>query len=1503
MKKIRILKMPLWLFITLATLLTIFIVFGIIILNAIIQFRKPVKTNPVIMDVKVDSVEIITDKEQITLELDEEYKIEYVVYPVDAVNKNVSFESNNETVASVDATGTVKAISGGVATITIITQDGNYTDSIVIIVNKDYTPTDIDPIEVINEVVSSINLSKLIVNDLIDINLDEELTINYEENPDVYMSWEVSDSNILSIENIDGAVNFIPLSTGNVTIYLTLTYLDKVVTKEYNVSINDEAISTNPSILSVDIIGNLEFFEKESVNTNDIKLMIKYSNETIKVISLYEYDSNIEFDTNVADCECVEGNIANKTLIVHYTDEYDNSLDVNIDYVVKKICTESLTITGVNEYYATGEELVITNIHAIMNNGEERDINLSDTTNNISTLDMNVAGEKTLIIEYLCKKIEIKFTVLDVIYRIIGLKSYYDINEVIDYTNVYLEKVINNVSTKIYLNTIYNDSELLALIDTSSAKVISFEIEYEGNNYYFGTITVKELKKIIDCKVNNLKDSIYINSIIDVNNLAFRFIYDDNSYIDKTYQEIKDNISGSFDTSTIGKKTLTINYEENVIEISYDVTYYKLDGYSIHNLNKFYLLNEGINYNEAYITLICNDATFTQDFYSDSFVISDIKTNEYGNFVSTITIHTDYLENDVIIEYNYSVINPISVNTDSYSSFGSNFKFYVNVDKKYYRDNYNLVVSGNSSYHVNSVTKNDSGNFEVDVTLEAGKSKATVYCTLEGSGSVVSVAIKRIYVTDTNITYNISGGSGYRLVGTSVVLELSATYNGAPLGSKEYDALSFTWSGSGITVDPVNPRRVTVSSNNSGSIEVTVTVSDGSRTKDIKTKVNYCNQPITNLGFVLGTKTFGIGKEYVLASKYLANPLTQTNPKTMTYNFEVFGSSEINKDDLVFYVSEEDKNIANFINNTLNVYEDGYVTLYVTTRDAINLGYTDSKYIGIYIGSWRVRCIGNSLYVSNFNQLKFALYNNYKVVLDSNIMYGPEVMDIVTDKTTGVVSRTLKPNYSNITAISALNSHLNKIDSTWNTKYIKNIALLNGRTPNIKLNVVCDITNDIYGNGYTIDLSQYTTLSQALTDTNPPFFSGPLKFLEALSIVRVYGQDDIGFLVHDNVTIDNVTLQNCDTGYLRVNNKLDYSRLNKVGTVVEVVGDNVSITNSRLLNGRNIIRSFGGDNNELIHVNISKCIISNAREYLIKIGANESIHTDTVMMYDGVETKVTDFYTKYGMKMDRVSKNIYKGIPGNDSLLFESSSPYLTDEDGMNYEPRDYSNINSSYFVSNYLKVDLTLANSVLERSGFFAICLESCFSGPVLGGYQYAPKDIDLGLGGFDYNGIYDINETSYAAILRLVGDVRIYNWKDIDEFDSSTIMEQISNAQALLKLVGEDTKFEFNIKEILSNVAPTDPTIIASIDGKTYAHGGIIFYGGGKNYHILDTSNYTGYGLSTHNISMNQMGDSTFVKCIPWVAGREPFRFVMYDSNSTLSYELQEELYRTNQAYSNIN
>ena len=65
-----------------------------------------------------------------------------------------------------------------------------------------------------------------------------------------------------------------------------------------------------------------------------------------------------------------------------------------------------------------------------------------------------------------------------------------------------------------------------------------------------------------------------------------------------------------------------------------------------------------------------------------------------------------------------------------------------------------------------------------------------------------------------------------------------------------------------------------------------------------------------------------------------------------------------------------------------------------------------------------------------------------------------------------------------------------------------------------------------------------------------------------------YGQDNIGFLVEgDNITIDNITLKNC-------NNVSDLSNLDWAGTVLEVYGDNITVKNSQIMNGRPIRSSL-----------------------------------------------------------------------------------------------------------------------------------------------------------------------------------------------------------------------------------------------------------------------------------------------------------------------------------------
>ena len=62
------------------------------------------------------------------------------VQPDDATNKDVTWASSNSAVATVDATGNVKAVGAGTANITVTTQDGRFTATCTITVEKPYTP-------------------------------------------------------------------------------------------------------------------------------------------------------------------------------------------------------------------------------------------------------------------------------------------------------------------------------------------------------------------------------------------------------------------------------------------------------------------------------------------------------------------------------------------------------------------------------------------------------------------------------------------------------------------------------------------------------------------------------------------------------------------------------------------------------------------------------------------------------------------------------------------------------------------------------------------------------------------------------------------------------------------------------------------------------------------------------------------------------------------------------------------------------------------------------------------------------------------------------------------------------------------------------------------------------------------------------------------------------------------------------------------------------------------
>lgn len=96
-------------------------------------------------NISVQSVSIDTDSEEI--KVGDTYQINYSILPESATNKNVTWSSSNNNVATVDGNGLVTAIAEGTAAISIETEDGNFEDEMNIIVSP-ITSVEITDLEV-----------------------------------------------------------------------------------------------------------------------------------------------------------------------------------------------------------------------------------------------------------------------------------------------------------------------------------------------------------------------------------------------------------------------------------------------------------------------------------------------------------------------------------------------------------------------------------------------------------------------------------------------------------------------------------------------------------------------------------------------------------------------------------------------------------------------------------------------------------------------------------------------------------------------------------------------------------------------------------------------------------------------------------------------------------------------------------------------------------------------------------------------------------------------------------------------------------------------------------------------------------------------------------------------------------------------------------------------------------------------------------------------------------
>ena len=498
----------------------------------------------------------------------------------------------------------------------------------------------------------------------------------------------------------------------------------------------------------------------------------------------------------------------------------------------------------------------------------------------------------------------------------------------------------------------------------------------------------------------------------------------------------------------------------------------------------------------------------------------------------------------------------------------------------------------------------------------------------------------------------------------------------------------------------------------------------------------------------------------------------------------------------------------------------------LTTLNAELKNY--NQYFGTNIcAKIRLRAVKEGRNVGNYEELKTVTEAGHIVVLTSDVMLG------VRNDGTAMTEDELKKD-------------VKKFITTYDKTYLENSG------ENKYVQYLIEFKKDVYGNGFEINADKFTQCKDATG--LPKIFKGPLNFV-AISSASVKGQDNVSFLVRtDDVLINNVVLKGCsDDSLLEEDGQFNLSKLNYVGTTLEIA-KSAKLLNSRVSNGRTVVRIFAGGStmgspvvedksafnvqDEKINVHIESCVLSNAREFILKIGSNRALKQVT------------------------------------------AKQRFLLDANGDKYSPYDESNKTDKYFNDNYLINDVTLKNSVLETSGLFSVGMETHFSGEFLLGDTITTWK--------------DCAATSYASALRIVGDVKMLDWKNLSNVDSSTLIEVTGDANDWLSM---------NVAEMMKEVANVDKKcrdIILNVGGTEYVHGGIAFYGGGYNYSYLDLTRANDetkqFGVYDVNISVLKNSKDENIRNqgerLPLAAGAGDFRFYLYNNKSSRNLSWQESI-----------
>lgn len=187
--------------------------------------------------VAVESVSL--DKSTLTIEAGQTAQLTATISPANADNKNISWSSDNNTVATVDGTGLVSALAAGTATITVTTEDGNKTATCAVTVTAPAAPIEVESISIKSATTISIGGS-------------ETLTVTYtpaDANTGKAITWT---SNNEAVATVDANGKVTGVAAGTATITAT-SEKGKTATCTVTVeAVSVNGVSLNKSTLSLE---------------------------------------------------------------------------------------------------------------------------------------------------------------------------------------------------------------------------------------------------------------------------------------------------------------------------------------------------------------------------------------------------------------------------------------------------------------------------------------------------------------------------------------------------------------------------------------------------------------------------------------------------------------------------------------------------------------------------------------------------------------------------------------------------------------------------------------------------------------------------------------------------------------------------------------------------------------------------------------------------------------------------------------------------------------------------------------------------------------------------------------------------------------------------------------------------------------------------------------------------------------------------------------------------